>query len=305
MIDFFKQLIDAAGDRIRSPFLGSIAAVFVGCNWRALFYLIFANKPVRSRILYFDANTDLYSLLIYPVSFGLITALLMPWIAVVGAWIAQSPKAKLHSVQHGAASKRRITEYQTKSAEEEALAELEAKQDERRIQAQERKAEEEEANARFEAAEEHRKINAAKRLEEAKGVSVEVSDDLVAEREALDEVIQKALSTSNDEKQFHRWRNSFELSLMLSTMQSSLDGMISLSKLSDRSPNYGLLKLAGFEYIAETHKDFISFHSALVELKDAGALRAIDSQEFQITKYGYDLSEQFTLLFPETVKKTD
>jgi hypothetical protein len=95
MTELFKQMLEAAGERIRSPFFGSILLVFFGINWREMFYLLFADKPVRARILYFDANTDVLSLLVYPAVLGIIAALLMPWVAVVGAWFAQQPKAKL------------------------------------------------------------------------------------------------------------------------------------------------------------------------------------------------------------------
>lgn len=157
MGDYFKDLFQAWGDRIRSPFFGSILISFCLINWKALFYLLFAEKPVRMRILYFEENTDLMSLAWLPLVSGLGLALVFPWAAVVGAWMAKLPRAKLHSIQFSEASKRRITEY-----EEEAR--------------------EEEAKARLEAASEQRKIDAAKRLEEAGSVSDKLEAEITVER---------------------------------------------------------------------------------------------------------------------------
>ena len=272
MIDFLKQIVDAAGDRIRSPFLGSIVVVVIGYNWRALFYLVFANKPVRARILYFDANTDVLSLLVYPAVLGIIAALLMPWVAVVGAWFAQQPKATLHKVQHGAASQRRIEEYQTKRAEEEALAGFEAAQDDRRIQAQEKRAEKEEAKARLEAAEEQRTIDAAKRLKDAGDVNKSTSDTIAAERQTQSEKIKNA-KLEADEKQLQNWKNDPEIREILPMLSLSTDGVVAIDTNASSSSHYGFLFVAGKKFQLSTHKEYLAFEDALQRLADASILK--------------------------------
>jgi hypothetical protein len=85
MSEILKDIISALNGRLRSHFFGSVFLAFVGTNWKVLFYLIFANRPVRAKFLYFDENTDICSLLIVPVVIGLIIAPASPWIKFVGA----------------------------------------------------------------------------------------------------------------------------------------------------------------------------------------------------------------------------
>lgn len=157
--ELFKQIGEAWNERLRSPFLGSIFLFFLAANWRPIFYLLFAEKPVRARFLFFDANTSHVSLYLIPIGGGVTFALASPWLKLLGAWVASFPKARLHSLEETEAQKRRIAKYQLAAREEEAKAALEA-------------------------AEEDRKIDAAKRLEEAKNVQgSELEEELKRDRE--------------------------------------------------------------------------------------------------------------------------
>lgn len=161
MTEYFKQFFDAWGDRIRSPFFGSIAIAFIAVNWKVLFYVFFADRPIRARILYFEANADLVSLVVLPLAIGVSAAIFLPWASFISALLARWPKSLLHNIQFTEATRRRIAEY-------------------------EKRAEEEGAMASFEAAKETRKINAAKRLEEANSVSSDLKEDLESERRSAD-----------------------------------------------------------------------------------------------------------------------
>ena len=161
MTEYFKQFFDAWSDRIRSPFFGSIAIAFIAVNWKVLFYVFFADRPVRARILYFEANADFESLVALPLTIGVSAAIFLPWASFIGAFLARWPKSLLHNIQFTEATRRRIAEY-------------------------EKRAEEEVAIASFEAAKESRKINAAKRLEEANSVSSDLKEDLESERRSAD-----------------------------------------------------------------------------------------------------------------------
>ncbi|WP_341233357.1 hypothetical protein [uncultured Sulfitobacter sp.] len=152
MTEYFKQIVDAWGDRLRSPVLGSILIFFVATNWQSVFYLFFADKPVRARLLYFDANTDGWSLYVIPLLGGVVLAVAIPWITVAGAQLAKFPQARLHALQSSEALKRRIVEHGLKAQEEEAR--------------------------------ERRKIDAAKRLDEAENMSAELKSEIEADRAA-------------------------------------------------------------------------------------------------------------------------
>jgi hypothetical protein len=165
MTEYFKQIVDAWGDRLRSPVLGSILIFFVATNWQSLFYLFFADKPVRARLLYFDANTDGWSLYGIPVIGGVFLAIAVPWISLAGAFLAKFPRAILHSVQSSEAQKRRVLDYELKAKEEEA-------------------------RGAFDEARERRKIDAAKRLDEAEDMSAELKSEIESDRKAHDTVPQ-------------------------------------------------------------------------------------------------------------------
>lgn len=162
MVELMKQIVEAWSERLRSPFLGSIALSFVVINWKVLFYLFFADEPVHARILYFEENTSRDCLVWYPLAFGISFALLSPWLTLIGAWFARKPKDWIHYLQDDASRDRRIREYS-------------------------RKAEEEAAMAKYEAEQEQRKIDRAKRLDEAKKVDdAGLEEEIRSDREKRD-----------------------------------------------------------------------------------------------------------------------
>jgi hypothetical protein len=182
MTEYFKQIVDAWGDRLRSPVLGSVLIFFVATNWQSLFYLFFADEPVRARLLYFDANTDGWSLYGLPVIGGVVLAIAVPWISLAGAFLAKFPRAFLHEVQSSEALKRRIVVYRLKADEEEAKASFE------------------EAKASAEEARERSKIDAAKRLNEAGNVSEQLKSEIQTGREeelAVPELSDRELKVLN------------------------------------------------------------------------------------------------------------
>lgn len=158
MNDFLKDVVATLNGRLRSHFFGSAFLAFVGTNWKVLFYLFFADRPVRAKFLFFDENTDAYSLLVVPVLIGLIIAMASPWIKLFGAYIATLPTRKLVGLQDAEKIKRQINELTLLAEKEDAVA-------------------------RLEKASEIRKIEAAKRLEEAAEVTAEVKQEIVADRE--------------------------------------------------------------------------------------------------------------------------
>lgn len=125
-MDALKDLVEAFSQRIRSPIVGSIAIVFVLANWKPIWYLLFAERPVRQKFRYFDASTDTISLYCIPIGVGVVYAFGLPWVKWAGAWIAQKPHAMLYDLQDGQASARRIKGYERATIEEKAKANLDA-----------------------------------------------------------------------------------------------------------------------------------------------------------------------------------
>jgi hypothetical protein len=266
MTDLFKQLFDAASERIRSPFFGSILISFIGFNWRELFYLLFADKPVRARILYFDANTDVWSLFVYPVALGILLALLMPWVSYLGAIVARLPHANLHSVQHGEVSRKRIHEFEQKAKEEEVIS-------------------------RLEAATEQRRIDAAKRLEEAEEVSVELGEELSEERSS------QQPDGNNSKFGLLYKKMPKEARRVLDSSARSKTGRL---RVTEKSIYFEQLSEDRIEF-PEHRRDRIKFSKALewlekynliIEVKDSLEVYSnADSNEFEITEIGYQFHE--------------
>lgn len=110
MGDVLKDLMEAANNRIRSPFIGSIIFVFLAVNWRPLFNLLFGDTEVLVRIAHFDNVTTWQSLYLWPVVGGVVFALASPWLKHVGALWAQFPNAKLKSLQDEAVHRHKLAD---------------------------------------------------------------------------------------------------------------------------------------------------------------------------------------------------
>jgi len=75
-----REIFEALGSRIKSPLFGYAAIAFVAINWRSLFYLMAAKVTAVERIKYFENNTTFYSLILLPIVFATIGAIIYPWI---------------------------------------------------------------------------------------------------------------------------------------------------------------------------------------------------------------------------------
>lgn len=78
-MDIIKDIYEAWGARIKSNVFGSIVLAFIAVNWKVLYFLVFADVRVETKFNYVDVNTDYCSLLIFPVTIGLVLALLLPF----------------------------------------------------------------------------------------------------------------------------------------------------------------------------------------------------------------------------------
>ena len=75
-----KEIFEAIDTRIKNPIFGYFIAALVALNWQAFFYLFADNGSAESRIFYFDNNTDLYSILIFPFLFSGTYSVAYAWI---------------------------------------------------------------------------------------------------------------------------------------------------------------------------------------------------------------------------------
>ncbi|UWP94783.1 hypothetical protein K3X48_11260 [Aliiroseovarius crassostreae] len=168
MGDVLKDLMDAANNRIRSPFLGSILFVFLVVNWRPLFNLLFGETEVLVRLAHFDNATTWVTLYLVPIVGGIFFAILSPWLNLVGAWVAKRPLALHRDLQHSEEVARQVFAFEQSAKLEEAKAKLI------------------EAKAKREEEEQNRQIEAAERLKRA--------------AETGDEELEEVLRTQNENR---------------------------------------------------------------------------------------------------------
>jgi len=68
-------------------------------NWKPLFYLFFENEGVLERFAYFDGNSDLWSLLIKPVTLAAFLAVSYPWVNYLFLCLSAKPTDLRNSLQ--------------------------------------------------------------------------------------------------------------------------------------------------------------------------------------------------------------
>ncbi len=248
-MEFFKDLSEAWSQRLRSPFIGSIALSFFAVNWQPVWYLLFADRPVRQKFLYFDANTSLVSLAVIPIVVGVALALATPWLRTLGTWWAQGPNGKMKEIQHNAAHKLKILEISTELVRVEAEANLQATQ-------------------------ERAKIDAAKRLEEAATVG---GQELKAELEEERRVNEPELPTTTSIGSVSKSALEF-----LKYVSRDKSGAF---RLSDYEGKYKVI-MSGKSFQIPNRKKFLEYSAAIAELRDMGLL---EKKKDAISSKGYEL----------------
>lgn len=183
-----KEAVEAWLHRVRAPILGYSLLAGLAINWKPLWVLVFSDIDVFSRFSYFDLKTDVYTLVVWPVLGGLLSAALSPWIGLLGAHIVRQPAKMQRELQRDARVEQEIYQLVTQSRVEKAKAELGraqaeqglAKADLQRAQAEQElaKADLQRAKAELERARESIKLDELKRTQEAEELGQEAVEAL-------------------------------------------------------------------------------------------------------------------------------
>jgi len=94
-----REVIEAFSSRIRSPLYGYFLISVIALNWKALFYLFFANEKVTHRIVYFEEHTSFATLLGYPLLFAALFTILYPWLNYAFLYLCRKPTELRNTVQ--------------------------------------------------------------------------------------------------------------------------------------------------------------------------------------------------------------
>lgn len=152
-----KEAVEVWLQRVKAPILGYTVLACVAINWKALWALLFSEIDVFSRFFYFDLRTDVYTLLVYPVTLGLLSTFLSPWIGLMGLLIVRKPSRLQRKFQQDALVEQEVYQLLSRAKIEDAKAE-----DER--------------------ARESRKLAALKRIQEAEEIGSEAVEALEQDR---------------------------------------------------------------------------------------------------------------------------
>jgi len=86
-LDTLKEAVDTIFYRAKSPLFGSIILSTVVWNWKSFAYLFWAERPIRSRFMYFDENFSFWQ----PLLIGLLLFVLNPTFKFLGSLVAEYP----------------------------------------------------------------------------------------------------------------------------------------------------------------------------------------------------------------------
>lgn len=86
-----KEILEAFGTRIRSPFFGYFALSFFSLNWKAIFILTMSDKTINLRITEFEKLTSAGSLVWYPIALAILISIVYPWIQYFFLFLASKP----------------------------------------------------------------------------------------------------------------------------------------------------------------------------------------------------------------------
>lgn len=98
-MDYLKEYLEAWSSRVKSPVVGSIILSYVIFNWKAFYYLLFAETSAAVRIRFFDLNTRGWDSFIFPVVIGVVLAVGLPWINLLGSLLALKPMQRSRDLQ--------------------------------------------------------------------------------------------------------------------------------------------------------------------------------------------------------------
>jgi hypothetical protein len=154
--------------------LGYSLLAALAINWKPLWALVFSDIDVFSRFSYFDLKTDVYTLVVWPIFVGLLSAALSPWIGLFGAHIVRKPAKMQLELQRDARVEQEIYQLVTQIRVEKAKAELGRAQAEQELA----KADLQLAKAELERTRESIKLDELKRTQEAEQLGQEAVEAL-------------------------------------------------------------------------------------------------------------------------------
>ncbi|EBZ0941211.1 hypothetical protein D7O10_10285 [Salmonella enterica subsp. enterica serovar Braenderup] len=88
--EYMSSTINTASQRISNPVIGAFSLSWCAFNWKSLLYLFLSDSGIIDKITYISDNSNLQSLIIYPVISVIVLCGCLPWINnFISAWQAK------------------------------------------------------------------------------------------------------------------------------------------------------------------------------------------------------------------------
>lgn len=257
-----KEVLDAVTTRIQAPYFGYSLLACLGLNWKAFFLLAFMDSSAQERIVAFEQETSILSVVAFPLLFGAIFAIITPWSRYVFELLSQKPFMLREQLQLDAEHRRTIQETRLEKARSELFS-----QHEREL------------------------INRAKRDEEIANIdNDDVRESLLAKLNSLrserDHLAHEITAIKSNNRVPSLSDTAFHLLRMASEEGKGM--IVSPKTIGGRSIRVGRNQLG-----SEDAKSYAMYEAALEELERNGYVkpRGEKREIFEVTHKGWGLLE--------------
>jgi len=253
-----KEVVDAVNNRIKTPYFGYAILAFIALNWKGFFLLVLSKVKPEEKLALFDAQTDIYTLLIYPLAIGAVVAATAHWLKFIFGIIERKPKELVENLQLEAEHKKTIKQSQLEQSRSDLFAVKENELIERA--------------KRDEAVEDIEDLETKEKL-------IKQLDSIRAERDMLSSELQNNQKPKNTV--------SKEAEEILVAASSDKNGNImKISTKSDRTIQAGKNTFG-----AKDQKSFVKYEAALEQLVEYDFVKDLGHQGeiFEITHKGWEL----------------
>lgn len=255
-----KEVVEAVNARLKAPYFGYAILAFIALNWRGFFVLVLTKGNPEEKLALFDAHTNVYSLLVYPLVIGAVVAATAHWLKYIFGCIEKKPRELLDNLELESQHKKTIKQTQLEQSRSELFAVKEQELIERA-----------------------KRDNEVADIEdsEAKEKLIIQLDTIRAERDMLSHELQKKQQPENalsDEAK----------ELLLAASVDKRGNIMKLMTLSDRNIQTGTSSFG-----SDDQKSFVKYEAALDELVYTGFVKELGNkgQVFEITHKGWKLIE--------------
>ena len=255
-----KEVVDAVNDRIKTPYFGYAILVFIALNWKGFFLLVLSKGKPEEKLALFDAQTDIYTLLIYPLAVGAVVAATAHWLKFLFCIIERKPKELVDNIQLEAEHKKTIKKYKLEKSRSELFA-----------------------------VKENELIDRAKRDEAVEDIEdLEAKEKLISQLNSI-RAERDMLSNELQSKQQPENTLSKEAKEILVAASSDDNGSImKLSTIGDRAIQAGKSSFG-----SKDQKLFVKYEAALDQLVERDFVKDLGhkGEVFEITHKGWGLVE--------------